>query len=215
MMAAGIVVFCLFSSIFSTVASLKCQTCLVFGKECTEEDVKMVECKDEKEICSSMITNSTLTNISISLMIKGCSKPEECYEGFYSSTTVDGRHELTNGHCCQTDGCNADSLHLPNYDEFQPNGLQCLGCYAQDADSCEGHQSVICLDKQDQCVNMAFSVQAFGNHTDKYSYQGCTTKNACSYPTGTSELAGGLFHFNVTTLECRNASSHDPDLSSS
>ncbi|XP_025032005.1 phospholipase A2 inhibitor and Ly6/PLAUR domain-containing protein-like isoform X2 [Python bivittatus] len=163
MMAAEIVVFCLFSSIFSTVASLKCQTCLVFGKECTEEDVKMVECKNEEKMCSSMITNNTLTNISISLMIKRCSKPEECYEGFYSSTTVDGRHELSNGHCCQTDGCNADSLH-------------------------------------------------FGNHTDKYSYQGCTTKNACSYPIGMSELAGGLFHFNVTTLECRNASSHDPDL---
>jgi len=212
MVAAGIVVFCLLSSILSTVASLKCQTCIVSGNECKEEDVKIVECKDNEEFCCSIIVNTTITNVSMSLMIKGCSKPEECSEGFYSTTTIDGRFELVNMHRCQTDGCNAKPILLQNYDELQPNGLQCPGCYAQNADSCEGHQPVICLDKEDQCIKLTSSIRAFGNYTDKYSFQGCTTNNSCSYSEGEFQLADGIFHFNVSTLECRNSSSHNPDL---
>ncbi|XP_063168617.1 phospholipase A2 inhibitor and Ly6/PLAUR domain-containing protein-like [Candoia aspera] len=211
-MAAGIVVFCFFSSILSTVASLKCQTCLVSGNECKEEDVKMVECKDNEEFCFSIIANTTLTNVSMTLMIKGCLKPEECHEGFYSTTTINDRYELANMHCCQTDGCNSEPLLLPNYEELQPNGLQCPGCYVQDADSCEGHQPVICLSTEDQCLKVTSSIQAFGNYTDKYSFQGCTTKKSCAYSTGEFQLVDGMFNFNVSTLECRNASYHYPDL---
>ncbi|ETE56589.1 hypothetical protein L345_17700 [Ophiophagus hannah] len=59
---------------------------------------------------------------------------------------------------------------------------------------------------------MTINTMAFGNFTEKSTYQGCTTQNSCSTPLGLSEMAGGLFQFNITTLECRNASSSEPEL---
>ncbi|XP_058051009.1 phospholipase A2 inhibitor gamma subunit B-like [Ahaetulla prasina] len=252
MRAAGILVFCLFSSILSTVTSLKCQTCLARGTECEGEAVKVVECKEDEdlcstqvhktniitsqifltcaalgtecekydtkakckedeEFCSTVVANTTITNTSVSFIIKECSKRERCLTGVYTTSTVDGRFEVTKGNCCETDVCNAEPLLLENHDELQPNGLQCPGCYALHEDSCEAHQTVNCVGDEDQCFNISNTIKTFGNFTEKITYQGCTKQNSCSFPQGFSEVSGGLMQFNVTNLECRNASSSKPD----
>ncbi|XP_058051021.1 phospholipase A2 inhibitor NAI-like [Ahaetulla prasina] len=211
MRAAGIFVFCLFSSILSTVTSLKCQKCVALGSECEKLDTTVVECKEDEEFCSTLVANTTITNIAVSLIVKDCSKREDCYDGLFITTIVDDRFEIGRANCCQTDVCNAEPLHLENYDEFQPNGLQCPGCYALDEDSCEANQSVICVGDEDQCLILSSSTEAFGNYTEMSTYQGCTTKNSCSFPLGLTEIGGGQIRFNVTILECRNASSSEPD----
>uniref|UniRef100_A0A8C5RLR7 UPAR/Ly6 domain-containing protein n=1 Tax=Laticauda laticaudata TaxID=8630 RepID=A0A8C5RLR7_LATLA len=213
MRAAGILpVFCLFCSILSTVTSLKCQTCVALGKECEGEAVKVVECKEDEEFCSTVVANTTIINTAMSLIVKECSTRENCFEGLFSTTTVDGRFEVARANCCDTDVCNAEPLLLEKYEEFQPNGLQCPGCFALDEDHCKANQSVVCVGKEDRCLTITSTTEAFVNFTEKSTYQGCTTQNSCSFPLGFSETAGGLIQFNITTLECRNASSSEPDL---
>ncbi|XP_013931826.1 PREDICTED: phospholipase A2 inhibitor and Ly6/PLAUR domain-containing protein-like [Thamnophis sirtalis] len=212
MRAAGILVLCLFSSILSTVTSLKCQTCFSPVNDCEGDNVKVEECKEDEEFCYTQVYNTTITNGSMSLIMKECSKRELCYEGFFSTTIIEGRFEIARGNCCQTDLCNAEPLpKLEKYEEFQPNGLLCPGCFAQDEDSCEANQSVPCVGQEDQCVNLSFIIESYDHSTEKLTYQGCTTKNSCSFPLGAFEIASGLIQFNVTTLECRNAASSEPD----
>ncbi|XP_032083117.1 phospholipase A2 inhibitor and Ly6/PLAUR domain-containing protein-like [Thamnophis elegans] len=213
MRAAGILVLCLFSSILSTVTSLKCQQCVALGTECEEDNVKVVECKEDKEFCSTIVVNSTLFEAPVSLIVKECATREECFEDLFSTTTVDDRFEIARGNCCQTDLCNAEVLPLENYEDFQPNGLQCPACFELDEDSCEANQSVACVGQEDRCLNITYTIVAefFSNFTEKSTYQGCTTKNSCSFPLGASEMAHGLIQFNTTTLECRNAASPEPD----
>ncbi|XP_032083120.1 phospholipase A2 inhibitor and Ly6/PLAUR domain-containing protein-like isoform X1 [Thamnophis elegans] len=164
MRAAGILVLCLFSSILSTVTSLKCQTCVALGTECEEENVKVVECKEDEEFCSTTVVNCTLFEIPMSLTVKECVTRENCFEGLFSSTTVDSRFEIARGNCCQTDLCNAEVLPLENYEDFQPNGLLCPGCFALDEDSCEANQSVACVGEQDLCFTIACTtVSEFSN----------------------------------------------------
>ncbi|XP_058051017.1 phospholipase A2 inhibitor and Ly6/PLAUR domain-containing protein-like [Ahaetulla prasina] len=211
MRAAGILVFCLFSSILSTVTSLKCQKCFAFGTVCEGGAVKVAECKEDEEFCSTIAVNTTMSTISVNFIVKECSKREDCFIGVYSTTTVDGRFEIARANCCQTDVCNAEPFLLENYDELQPNGLHCPGCFALDEDSCEANQSVNCVGDEDQCLTLSNTITAFGNFTEKSSYQGCTTKNSCSFPLGFSEMADGQIQFNTTVVECRNASSPEPD----
>ncbi|XP_032083110.1 phospholipase A2 inhibitor subunit gamma B-like isoform X2 [Thamnophis elegans] len=215
MRAAGILVLCLFSSILSTVTSLKCQQCFALGTECEEDNVKVVECKEDEEFCSTVLGNTSLAvKIPVSFINKECATRAECFEGLFSITTVDSRFEITRGNCCQTDLCNAEVLPLESYEDFQPNGLQCPGCFELDADSCEANQSVACVGQEDQCLNITYTTVSefspLGNFTQKSTYQGCTTKNLCSLPFGMSEMADGLIQFNTTTLECRNAASSEP-----
>ncbi|XP_070805625.1 phospholipase A2 inhibitor and Ly6/PLAUR domain-containing protein-like [Pituophis catenifer annectens] len=205
MRAAGILVFCLFSSILSKVTSLKCQKCFTLETECEGDDVKVVECNEEEEFCSTVVANTTITSTPMYVMVKGCSKREDCFDGLYTTSIVDGRFEVARTNCCQTDVCNAEPFLLENYAEFQPNGLQCPGCFALDEDSCEANQTVICAGNEDQCLTITSTTEAFGNYTEKSTYQGCTTQNSCSFPLGFSELADGQIRFNVTILECRNA----------
>ncbi|XP_032083113.1 phospholipase A2 inhibitor and Ly6/PLAUR domain-containing protein-like [Thamnophis elegans] len=215
MRAAGILVLCLFSSILSTVTSLKCQQCVNVGIECKEENVKVVECKEDEEFCSTVLGNSSIAKIPVSSIIKECATREACWDGLYSTTTVDGRFNIARGNCCQTDLCNAEPLPLENYEDFQPNGLQCPGCFALDEDSCEANQSVACVGEQDLCITITHKTVAefppLGSFSEKTTHQGCTTKSSCSFRPGYSKMAGGLIHMNVTILECRNASSSEPD----
>ncbi|XP_013931821.1 PREDICTED: phospholipase A2 inhibitor 25 kDa subunit-like [Thamnophis sirtalis] len=213
MRAAGILVLCLFSSILSTVTSLKCEQCVALGTECEEDNVKVAECKEDKEFCSTVVVNSTLSKTLVSLIIKECSKRERCYEDIFSSTTVDDRFEIAKTKCCQTDVCNAEPLLLEKYEDFQPNGLQCPACFALDEDSCEANQPVACVGKEDQCLTITCTTVAefFGNFTQKSTYQGCATQATCFIPLGVSVAASGLIQFNITTVECRNASSSEPN----
>ncbi|XP_015677860.1 phospholipase A2 inhibitor and Ly6/PLAUR domain-containing protein-like, partial [Protobothrops mucrosquamatus] len=110
MRAAGILVFCLFSSILSTVTPLKCQKCVAPINECEGENVKVEECKEDEEFCSTVVFNSTITKHSVNLVIKECSKREQCLNGFFSATVIDGRYELSRANCCHTDVCNAEPL---------------------------------------------------------------------------------------------------------
>ncbi|XP_070621089.1 phospholipase A2 inhibitor NAI-like [Erythrolamprus reginae] len=206
---AGILVLFVFSSILSTVTSLKCQACIALGSECEEEAVNVVECKENEEFCSTAVVNSTITNPSVNLIVKGCSTPENCLDDLWSITTVDGRFEITRGNCCQTDVCNGEPLLLEHHDTLKPNGLKCPGCYALDEDSCEANQTVNCVGEEDQCFNISYTRLAFGNFTEKSTYQGCTTKKSCFFPVGFSGTADGQIQVNITTLECRNASSSE------
>ncbi|XP_070621088.1 phospholipase A2 inhibitor NAI-like [Erythrolamprus reginae] len=211
MRAAGILIFCVFFSLLSTVTSLKCQACVGHGTECKEEDVKVEECEENEEFCSTVIFNNTLINPSLSLIVKKCSRQEECMDGFLSITTVDGRFQVARGTCCQTELCNGEPILLEHHHTLKPNGLQCPGCYALDADHCEANETVNCVGEEDQCFNITSSKVIFGKFHDKSTNQGCTTKWPCYFPVGYSEIAEGLYKVNVTTLECRNASSSDPD----
>uniref|UniRef100_A0A8C6VHZ0 Sodefrin-like factor n=1 Tax=Naja naja TaxID=35670 RepID=A0A8C6VHZ0_NAJNA len=213
MRAAGmLLLFCLFCSILSTATSLKCQACIALGNECKGDAVKVVECKEDEDVCSTTAVNSTLTNTAVTLIVKECSTREKCFEGLFSTTVADGRFEIAKANCCDTDVCNAEPLLLEKYEEFQTNGYQCPGCFALDEDHCEANQSVNCVGKEDQCLTITstMEISPLQNFTEKSTYQGCTTPNTCSYPLGYSETAGGLIRFNITTLECRNASSSQP-----
>ncbi|XP_070621091.1 phospholipase A2 inhibitor NAI-like [Erythrolamprus reginae] len=209
MKTAGILVLCVFSSILSTVTSLKCRSCVAFGTECGEETE--VECKENEEFCSTAVLNSTITNASMSLIIKECSKPENCFDGLFSTTTIEGRFEVIRVTCCKTDACNVGSLLLEDHETLKPNGLQCLGCVALDKDHCEADQLVNCVGEEDQCLTLTSTTQAFGNFTEKSTYQACAIKKSCSYPLGHTEVANGLINFNVTILECKDASPPEPE----
>ncbi|XP_032084523.1 phospholipase A2 inhibitor and Ly6/PLAUR domain-containing protein-like [Thamnophis elegans] len=151
----------------------------------------------------------------VSSIIKECATREACLDGLYSTTTVDGRFNIARGNCCQTDLSNAEPLPLENYEDFQPNGLECPGCFALDEDSCEANQTVACVGEQDQCLTITHTKVAefssLGSLSVKATLQECTTKSSCSVRQGYSKMAGGLIHLNVTILECRNASSSEPD----
>ncbi|XP_070621083.1 phospholipase A2 inhibitor NAI-like [Erythrolamprus reginae] len=208
MRAAGILVLCVFSSILSTVTSLKCQECVGIRTGCEEWSVKEVECN---EFCSTTVFNSTINSPLVSHFItKGCSKAEDCFDGLASTTTVHGRFEIARRNCCQTDVCNEGPLLLEDYETLKPNGLQCPGCFALGDDYCEANQTVSCIGEEDQCLTLSGVTLAF-NFMEKYTYQGCTTKGSCSHPAGPSLETSGIIVYSVTKLECRNATSPEPD----
>ncbi|XP_070621084.1 phospholipase A2 inhibitor NAI-like [Erythrolamprus reginae] len=212
MRAAGILVLCVFSYILSTGASLKCKECVGLRNECEKWSVKEVECKEKETFCSTTVFNSTINSPLVSHFItKGCSKAEDCFDGLASTTTVDGRFKIVRRNCCQTDVCNEGSLLLENYETLKPNGLQCPGCFALGDDYCEANQTVNCVGEEDQCLTLNGSTRAL-NYIEKYTYEGCTTNDSCSHPVGPSLEAGGILMYSVTTkLECRNATSPEPD----
>ncbi|XP_034294315.2 phospholipase A2 inhibitor and Ly6/PLAUR domain-containing protein-like [Pantherophis guttatus] len=227
MRPAGILVFCLFSSILSTVTSLKCLTCVAFGTKC--EMYPMRSCYRNEKCCFTLVANTTIASTPGYVMVKGCSECEDCLDGVFVTTTVDDRYQIVSGNCCQTDLCNAEPLHsdqfaelrqrgdsvreeieVENYDELQPNELQCPGCFALDEDFCEANQTVICVGNTEYCIEITSVTDAFGYYNEKSTYQGCATSNVCSLPLGNSTIAGGLINFDITILECRNASSFEP-----
>ncbi|XP_007443221.1 phospholipase A2 inhibitor and Ly6/PLAUR domain-containing protein-like [Python bivittatus] len=203
-MAARILTLCLLSSVLATVTPLKCQSCFASGGQCRNEDMKMMECNGDEDICASIIFRSTFTTPPLSLIMKRCSKSKECFQGYYSTTSVNGRYLQGHMYCCQTDNCNAPTVLMPWRRELLSNGLQCPGCFEENVDSCEGTQPVVCLGNEDQCVSLSANLVAMGAINLKYALKGCTTKNACIYPKGETQVVNGLFHANVSGVECEN-----------
>ncbi|XP_070620726.1 phospholipase A2 inhibitor and Ly6/PLAUR domain-containing protein-like [Erythrolamprus reginae] len=214
MRAAGILVFCVFCCILSTVTSLRCEKCVSFGSGCPEGTVRVATCKKKETFCSTTIFNSTIDNLfDVDVIIlKECSKPKDCLLDRLSTTTVEGRFQNLRRICCQSDLCNAEQFDLARYEtrELSTRRLQCPGCFALDADYCEANQTVNCAGEEDQCLTLTGSTLTF-NFAAKYTYQGCTTKNTCSHPIGPSLETGGIIVYNVTKVECRNATFAEPD----
>ncbi|XP_070621082.1 phospholipase A2 inhibitor and Ly6/PLAUR domain-containing protein-like [Erythrolamprus reginae] len=206
MRAAGILLFCVFSSFLSTVTSLRCEQCVGIGSDCEETGAKEVECKEPEDYCSIIVFNSTITHPPSNIVIKECSTRELCLDGLTSTTTVDGRFEIARGHCCQTDLCNSELLSLEDYYALKPNGLKCPGCYKLEEDDCEANQTVNCVGEEDQCLTLSSTTISLAFRS-KSTFHGCTAEKSCSYPVGPSLVAGGILLYNVTRLECRNATS--------
>ncbi|KAM6428672.1 phospholipase A2 inhibitor and Ly6/PLAUR domain-containing protein-like [Liasis olivaceus] len=204
-MSARIVVLCLLSSIISTAASLKCQTCFATTEECRNEDMKLVECGVDEGHCLTFSLQSTMITPSISFSAKRCAKTEECSQGYYQVISVAGRYHQMKVACCESDGCNAAPLPLPGRDELKPSGFLCPGSYVQNGGPSEGKEPVICLGEEDQCINVSFSMTILSAFSVTSIAQGCATKTACSYPVGVSKQVNGLVHLNVTSKECQNA----------
>ncbi|XP_070621085.1 phospholipase A2 inhibitor and Ly6/PLAUR domain-containing protein-like [Erythrolamprus reginae] len=207
MKAAGILVFCVFSSILSTGTSLSCQDCVGFGTDCDETEAKKAECDPFGDICSSTLFTSTITKpLNFGLTIKGCLKLADCIQGLFSTTTVGGRYERARRNCGRIVGL----ANLEHYDTFQPNGLRCPACFAADADYCEPNETVRCVGKQDQCITYSGGLLAL-NFNGNYTYQGCATKLACYHPIGPSLGAHQIIAYRVNYVECRNATYGDDD----
>ncbi|XP_039206364.1 phospholipase A2 inhibitor subunit gamma B-like [Crotalus tigris] len=203
MMSARILVLCLLSSVISTVASLKCQTCFASGDKCRNEDMQLVECGTDEKYCLTFSFRSTMTPSPLSFTAKSCATVEQCSNAYYGVTSVARKYLQARIACCENDGCNTEPLPIPGRDILKPNGLVCPSSFKQNGVS-EINGSILCLGDEDQCFNTKFSIRAGSAYFSTVSAQGCANKNSCFYPRRKMELANGLIICDIETLECQN-----------
>ncbi|XP_060538059.1 uncharacterized protein LOC117659763 isoform X2 [Pantherophis guttatus] len=151
-MSARIFVLCLLSSVISTAASLKCQSCFACKEECKNEDMKSVDCGPDEEYCLSLSFRSTM---------------------------------------------------IPGRELMKPNGFYCPGSYEQNGSS-EQNGSVLCLGDENQCFTSKFTTYALSAFHSTVTAQGCTIRNACTYPEREMEYGNGLLRLNIERVECQN-----------
>ncbi|XP_039206362.1 uncharacterized protein LOC120311206 isoform X2 [Crotalus tigris] len=159
MMSARILVLCLLSSLISTVASLKCQTCFASRDECRNEDMKLMECGTDEKYCLTLSFRSTMTPSQLFFTAKSCATVEQCSNAYYGVTSVARKYLQARIACCEKDGCNTAPLPIPGRDILKPNGLVCPGSYEQNGVS-EINGSILCLGDEDQCFNVKFNIRA-------------------------------------------------------
>ncbi|XP_062996735.1 phospholipase A2 inhibitor and Ly6/PLAUR domain-containing protein-like [Elgaria multicarinata webbii] len=101
---------CLLLALLSLVASLRCKTSFGCGETCRDEDVRTEECGQDQDVCLAVSTNLTTWQFPSAFTYKGCSRSDECNEGYYIGSTVDARYAQVKSRCCQTDECNVREL---------------------------------------------------------------------------------------------------------
>ncbi|XP_038572892.1 phospholipase A2 inhibitor and Ly6/PLAUR domain-containing protein-like, partial [Micropterus salmoides] len=74
-------------------------------------------------------------------------------------------------HCCNTDGCNNQTLPFPM--QANKNDLQCLTCTNDQDTVCNG--TVQCVGIQDRCITVNGQV----DFNDTFLIRGCASANVC------------------------------------
>ncbi|XP_039220284.1 phospholipase A2 inhibitor subunit gamma B-like [Crotalus tigris] len=167
--------------------------------------MKLVECEEDEGHCLTNTFSNTMIFPSISFTFKGCARTDQCSQDYYSTTSKDERFLQMNVACCESDACNTAPLPQLIRGKHRPNGYVCPGFYQQNEVSYEGYGPILCYGDDTQCFSLNLNLNARSAFRSTVIAQGCTTKGACSYPTGEIEEAHGLLHYNLTVFECQNA----------
>ncbi|XP_073913552.1 phospholipase A2 inhibitor and Ly6/PLAUR domain-containing protein isoform X3 [Castor canadensis] len=125
--------------------------------------------------------------------LKACMKFSDCYSGFVSTTMGPNDYMVSNAQCCQSDGCNHDSVPPPQNNRTE-NGLMCPSCIVPFQDSCPGTRATRCVGQETHCIYFAGNVQA-GIFNTKFATRGCATQSACYTKPGAEVPSASYLYF--------------------
>ncbi|XP_062996734.1 phospholipase A2 inhibitor and Ly6/PLAUR domain-containing protein-like [Elgaria multicarinata webbii] len=197
---------CLLLALLSLVASLRCKTCFSCERTCRDEDVRTEECGQDQDVCLSVSTNLTIWQFPFAFTYKGCSRSDECNDGYYIASGVDDRYGQVKSRCCQTDECNVQNMYLPDYNSLKLNGFQCPSCFSTSWDHCDSQERTVqCRGTEDQCIELTFDLSLYGLPKQHINFRGCSNKELCFNPTGKTKYGNGLLVFDYDFILCEKA----------
>uniref|UniRef100_UPI003AADFBD9 phospholipase A2 inhibitor and Ly6/PLAUR domain-containing protein-like n=1 Tax=Centroberyx gerrardi TaxID=166262 RepID=UPI003AADFBD9 len=169
-------------TLFNTAEALQCHTCISDDPQC--RDTLLIPCfSDSDQRCATAAFKTTLLGNSTQRIDKSCVPSSLCGDG----TTYSGNFGILGSlavsfKCCDTDGCNSETLPFPA--DQASNNLQCFSC-----DTPQCNSKIQCVGEENRCfsgrvTNRATIVPTFG----------CVSANLCEVaPQLVAILAN--FHF--------------------
>ncbi|XP_059197608.1 phospholipase A2 inhibitor and Ly6/PLAUR domain-containing protein-like [Centropristis striata] len=148
-----IVSLTLFLMLSSTAAGLKCQT-----------SSGLQPCASDDQLCATIAHTNVLGN-ERSRIHQTCMLPAVCRVPSHTFSLSFGREKAAAAvRCCNTDGCNSQTVSYPDMTE---NSLQCFTCSGTVC-----NQTVQCVGAEDRCFHESFRDNTFVN-------RGCMSANMC------------------------------------
>ncbi|XP_004460162.4 phospholipase A2 inhibitor and Ly6/PLAUR domain-containing protein [Dasypus novemcinctus] len=175
---------------------LSCEVCKGSGPTCSG---KVRRCEAGKDACVVVVGESSTKGHQALNTYKACMRFSDCYSGFVSTTTGPKDYMVSNTHCCQSDGCNRDSVPPPLNNRTE-NGLQCPACIAPFQETCPGMQAVRCVGQETHCIYFAGNVQA-GIINPKFAMRGCATESTC-YTKAGAEVPSASYFYLLSRADC-------------
>ncbi|KAI5932615.1 phospholipase A2 inhibitor and Ly6/PLAUR domain-containing protein [Manis javanica] len=169
---------------------LSCEVCKGSGPTCSG---KMKTCEAGKDTCVVVVGESSTKGHHAVNTHKACMKFRDCYSGFVSTTMGPKDYMVSNTRCCQSDGCNHDSVPPPQNNRTE-NGLQCPACIVPFQETCQGTQAARCVGQETRCIYFAGNVQA-GIINTKFATRGCATESACLAQAGAQVPSASYLYF--------------------
>ncbi|XP_038623504.1 phospholipase A2 inhibitor and Ly6/PLAUR domain-containing protein [Tachyglossus aculeatus] len=192
----GLLALCL---LLSPGHPLSCEVCKGPGPSCSG---KLKTCEGGKDGCV-VIVGETVTGGRKSLdTFKACVKFSDCHSGFISTTMGPRDYLVSNSRCCQSDGCNRETLPAPTNNRTE-NGLRCPGCMVPFQDSCSGKEMASCVGTETHCIYFAGTVQA-GIINTKFASRGCATETACQVRENV-EVPSATYTYRLKQADCQPA----------
>nr|XP_020027655.1 phospholipase A2 inhibitor and Ly6/PLAUR domain-containing protein [Castor canadensis] len=169
---------------------LSCEVCKGPGHTCSG---KLKKCEAGKDACVVLVGESSTKGRKSVNTLKACMKFSDCYSGFVSTTMGPNDYMVSNAQCCQSDGCNHDSVPPPQNNRTE-NGLMCPSCIVPFQDSCPGTRATRCVGQETHCIYFAGNVQA-GIFNTKFATRGCATQSACYTKPGAEVPSASYLYF--------------------
>ncbi|XP_037676631.1 phospholipase A2 inhibitor and Ly6/PLAUR domain-containing protein [Choloepus didactylus] len=164
---------------------------------------KVKTCEAGKDACVTVVGESSTKGHHSVNTYKGCMKFSDCSSGFVSTTMGPKDYMVSNTRCCQSDGCNRDSLPAPPNNRTE-NGLQCQACITPFQETCSETHAARCVGQETHCIYFAGNVQA-GIINPKFATRGCATESACYTKPG-AEVPSASYLYLLSRVECLPAS---------
>ncbi|CAB1314110.1 unnamed protein product [Coregonus sp. 'balchen'] len=173
----------LICTLFCSVEMLQCFNCI--GAECGTNQ-SLVTCPDSLNKACLTATETITGSINTTQTIKVCSPISNCGAPLNSEATVSVNLGFTTvaykALCCNTDGCNKNTLLPPDTVCNSP---------------------VACLGVEDKCFSTSVKPGSISSTT--VNLQGCTTSNVCNAIDQLLPLVMTLSDINVVNFTCKTA----------
>ncbi|XP_059197516.1 phospholipase A2 inhibitor and Ly6/PLAUR domain-containing protein-like isoform X2 [Centropristis striata] len=138
----------------SSTAGLKCQT-----------SSGLQPCASDDQLCATIAVTTVLGNEESQSINQTCVLPALCRVPSHRfSLSSSGETDAFAVHCCNTDGCNSQTVSYPDVTE---NSLQCFTCSGTVC-----NQTVQCVGAEDRCFHQSHHNKTFVDH-------GCMSANLC------------------------------------
>ncbi|XP_075696973.1 phospholipase A2 inhibitor and Ly6/PLAUR domain-containing protein-like [Rhinoderma darwinii] len=180
-------VFFVFAMGYITIGeAIRCQQCSNIGEDCSGDSV---ECKYEKDFCTSAIEENIVNGDKIISVSRGCSNFTALCAGLITLTTTNFLLKIYN-ECCDKDDCNSGKIKMPEQN-IAENKVKCNSCYVEGAYECNsGYEPIACTGNEGDCLEFSGDGTRPGKLEEKYYFAGCATIGACDI--GYNALVGTM-----------------------
>ncbi|XP_065279229.1 phospholipase A2 inhibitor and Ly6/PLAUR domain-containing protein-like [Emys orbicularis] len=190
---------CILFALLGLGASLQCEVCNDFGRNCRGS---MKTCSSGEDSCGILLLETQIVGFDIQKVTKSCMASSECRASPVVTRFGEGMAIRKSTTCCVGDACSTASVTMPPANTI-PNGRHCPACSSVFNLPCS-EATLDCTGSETHCIAVTGSItMGAGSYPIQTTMKGCATESTCNLLKGDSGPFGD--NMKITTATCSPA----------